>query len=486
MSKDITNKTIRATKWSSITEICVKLIQPISNMILARILVPEAFAAIATINMVVSFADIFTDAGFQKYIVQKEYESEEQKTKVINVAFWTNLLLSSVLWTIIFLFRVPIAKVVGHVELATGIVVASFALPMTSFSSIQMAVFKRKFDFRTLFFSRIVGAMIPLVITVPLAMIGLNYWALIIGTLCGRLYDAIYLTIRSSWKPRLFYSVSVLKEMLGFSVWTLVESVTVWLTVWVGVFIVAHVLDDYHSGLYNTAINTVNSIMSIVVSATTSVLFTSLSRLQNEPDEYNKLFLKFQRMVAMVVLPMGVGIFVYRSEITRILLGNQWDEASLLLGTWGLIYSFSIIFGNLISEVYRSKGRPKLSVLAQILHLVALIPVCYISAKTSFYDLSIWRPLIRIEFIVVHFCIMYKAFGMSPIRMIKNIMPYFCAAGAMGAIGVLFHYVITQEWIRYGTIAVCAFVYVVVLILIPSTRIELYAMLKAVKGGKHD
>ena len=65
---ELTTKTAIATRWSTFTEIAAKLISPITNMILARLLTPEAFGVVATINMVVSFADIFTDAGFQKFL----------------------------------------------------------------------------------------------------------------------------------------------------------------------------------------------------------------------------------------------------------------------------------------------------------------------------------------------------------------------------------------------------------------------------------
>ena len=66
-----------AAKWSIFTEIIVKIISPITNMILARILVPEEFGVVATVTMIVSFADIFTDAGFQKYVVQHQFKTKE-------------------------------------------------------------------------------------------------------------------------------------------------------------------------------------------------------------------------------------------------------------------------------------------------------------------------------------------------------------------------------------------------------------------------
>ena len=72
MENSISTNINKSLKWSSITEIVAKLIQPITNMILARILAPEAFGVVATINMIINFADMFTDAGFKKYLVQYE------------------------------------------------------------------------------------------------------------------------------------------------------------------------------------------------------------------------------------------------------------------------------------------------------------------------------------------------------------------------------------------------------------------------------
>lgn len=484
MSTDqIQQKTIRASKWSTITEIAVKLVQPISNLILVRILAPEAFAAVAIINMVVSFADIFTDAGFQRYIIQQDYESDEKKNLTVNVAFWTNFGISLLLWGIIWLCRTPISKFVGAPDLAMGIVIAALALPMTSFSSIQMALFKRDFNYRILFFTRIFSAIIPLLITIPLAIAGFDYWAIVIGTLCGRLFDALFLTLMSKWKPQFVYSFRELKRMFSFSVWSLFESISTWLTVWIGVFIVGLRLSEYYTGIYTTVINTVNSIMSIIVSATQSVLFSSLSRLKDDRNEYLKMFHAFQRTTAMFVLPIGVGMFVFQRPITDLLLGDAWMEGAPLLGIWGLCYAFSIIFGNLISSIYQSLGRPKLSVIAQLLHIIVLAPVCYYFAGGDFVVLSYARALSRFEFIFVHFLIVYFVLKISPFNMIKNIMPYLLSAVVMGAVGFLLQSQSTSTLISVLLIGVCALVYFVCLMVGKRTRKELLNLIKKVVRG---
>ena len=127
------NKVASAAKWSSITEILSKCIQPISNMLLARILSPDAFGVVATINIIISFVDMFTDAGFQKYIIQHEFEDDDKLEQNLTVAFWTNLALSIILWLFIIIFKDRIAEIVGSPGLGFTIAITCSTLPMTSF-----------------------------------------------------------------------------------------------------------------------------------------------------------------------------------------------------------------------------------------------------------------------------------------------------------------------------------------------------------------
>ena len=75
----INDKVASSTKWTFITEVMAKFVNPISNMILARLLAPEAFGVLATVLMILSFADMLADAGFQKYIIQKEFKDDLER-----------------------------------------------------------------------------------------------------------------------------------------------------------------------------------------------------------------------------------------------------------------------------------------------------------------------------------------------------------------------------------------------------------------------
>lgn len=472
------SKVLNATKWSSITEIAAKIVSPITNMILARILVPEAFGVVATVTMIISFAEMFADSGFQKYLVQYDFKEEDEKYKNANVAFWTNFGISILLWIIIIIFRNQLAKLIGNPGLGNVISIACLQLPLTSFSSIQMALYRREFDFRTLFVVRMVAVCIPFAFTIPLALLGLGYWALIIGSISIQFSNALILTIKSKWKPKLYYNIKILKEMFSFSVWSLIEAISIWLTMWVDTFIIGNALNQYYLGLYKTSTSMVNALMAIISGSTTPVLFSTLSRLQHDENQFNNMFLKFQRLVSILVFPLGVGVYLYSDLATQILLGSQWSEASGLIGIWALTSSIMIIFGHYCSEVYRSKGKPKLSFLAQVLHLVVLVPACIISSRYGFWHLVYTRSWIRLEAILIHFIIMKFAIGFPIFKIFKNVMPTAFGAICMGLFGHFLQQL--NEGILWDSfsIVICAVFYFGILFLFPSMKKEIFGLIK--------
>ncbi|NLN88254.1 MAG: lipopolysaccharide biosynthesis protein [Syntrophomonadaceae bacterium] len=454
------NQTVgQAARWSTITEIAAKILTPITTMILARLLAPEAFGVVATVTMIVSFADMLANAGFQNYLVQREFRDEKHQSDSTNVAFWTNLGISLCLWVGIAIFSEPIAYLVGNPGLGLVITVACVQLPITAFASIQMSLYRRSFDFKTLFTMRLISVSIPFVVTIPLALVGWGYWSLIIGTICGALANAVILTIKSPWKPSLFYDLKLLKEMFNFSAWSLMEAISIWLTGWIDIFIIGSALSVYFLGLYRTSLTMVSGILGIITAATTPLLFAALSRLQDDERAFNRMFFTMQRVVAYFVLPLGIGIYLYNDVATQLFLGSQWAEASRIVGVWAATSAVMIVLGHYSSEVYRAKGQPRLSFWAQVLHLVFLIPTCVISLRYGFWVLVYARALIRLQLVVVHLVIMKYVVGFPVRTMFTNILKPVVFTVVIGAIGLLLNHISPDFGWRIISIGICMAVY---------------------------
>ena len=235
-----------------------------------------------------------------------------------------------------------------------------------------MALYKRALDFKLLFKVRMIGVLIPLIITIPLALLTRSYWSLIIGMIALQVSNALILTVKSEWKPKLWYDWNIFRAMFSFSSWSMLETLSIWLTSYCDIFIVGTVLNDYYLGIYRTSMTTVGQITGIISTATTSVLYSSLSRVQNDDEQFARILFKFQKAVSIILIPLSIGIFIFRGLITEVLLGSQWHEAAWFIGIWGLSSGITIVLSHYCSEVLRAKGKPRLSTFAQIIYLLSV------------------------------------------------------------------------------------------------------------------
>lgn len=478
MAENLNNKIVNATKWSAITEVMAKLVAPISSMVLARLLTPEAFGVVATLNMVIAFAEIFTDAGFQRYLIQHEFKDEQEKDEATNVAFWSNLVMSFILWGVIAIFNEPLATLVGNPGLGHVLVVACVSIPLAAFSSIQMALFKRSLDFKTLFWRRLAIILVPLCVTIPLAFWLRSYWALVIGTIVTNLVNALLLTIKSNWRPRKFYSFARLKEMFSFCTWSIVDSILVWATSYVDIFFIGRALNAYYLGVYKTSIATVGQFTSLITASILPVIMPAISRLQDNIPEMRKTLLKFQKYTSVLLLPIGVGIFLFQDLVTAIMLGNQWTEAAPFIGLWALMEVVTVIFARFCSNVYPAIGKPRISVIVQILHLVVLIPAVIISGQYGFRTLYITRSLVRLELVLVNLIFVYALIKQSPWKMFTNILPELLSCALMSLAAWVLLRINNGTVVSFIWIVVCGGIYLTVLCIFPKDR----DLLKSIKG----
>lgn len=484
MEKDFNYRLRSATKWSAFSEIMAKLVVPISNMILARILAPEVFGIVASVNTIISFCDIFADAGFQKYIIQNQESNKERLNKIQTVAFWTNLAFSVALWVLIGIFVKPIAASVGCDGKEAAVIVASANLPLHAITSIQTAHLRRKMDFRTLFFSRIVTIVMPFVVTIPLALMTHSYWALIIGTIASNLGTSIGMTILVKWKPMLLFDKNMLKEMLGFGLWSMLESFLVWVINWGDTFIISAVLTTHLFGVYRTTMSMTNQIIGIVSASMAPVLLTALARQRSNMQRFKDTFYHISYLSGLLLIPMGIGIYIYRDTICMILLGKEWLDGADLMGIWGMISALAIVFNTYTGSVLVAMGRPKISAWIQLLQIILILPTVYMTARIGFKELSYARALVRIVGMLVYSCVLYRMYDISTIVLIRKYIPAIFSSLIMAWFGQWFLQQGYGTWLNILSILACVLIYLCILLLFPSTRGAVIAGVNQIKRSR--
>ncbi|MFT4800550.1 MAG: O-antigen/teichoic acid export membrane protein [Flavobacteriaceae bacterium] len=472
MKSNIQEKINTATKWSIITEIIAKIFGPVSSIILARLLTPEAYGVVATVTMVIAFSNLFADAGFQKYLLQATFTNTKEKFKAADVAFWTNLIISVSFFVFIYMFRFSLCKYLGNPGLELALTIACLSIPISSFSSLQNALFKRNLDFKTLFNARVISLVIPLFITIPLAFYTRSYWALIIGNLALSFIKAIFLYIKSDWKPSFYFNMTKLKEMFSFGIWVTFESILSWVSNYLDIFLIGIYLSPFYLGLYKTSTVLVAQVFTLITSAVIPVLTPSLSKFKRDRVSFDNLFFKYQKLLSIVSIPLGVIVYLNSKLITTTILGPQWIEGADFIGIWALMYGFSLLFIQFKSAALIAMGKPKYLVFGQIFYILIFVPIIIISVKNGFKTLYISRTLIRLVPIATSIFFLTYIIKMDAWRLLTNIFPALFSSFMMGLVLFVSNYYFgTSVLLLLINIFLSSIVYIVLIMLFKAEKL---------------
>lgn len=418
---DVQKKMRSSAKWTLLTEIISKIVTPLTGMILARLLDPSAFGVLASLLVVTSFAEMFADSGLQKYLVQHNFKGNKDLENGFNVAIYTSVSIAIVIWLIIAAFAEPISKMLSSADLAFPLQVMSVGIILESFNGVQMAIFKRNFRFDMLFRLRMMVIFIPLVVTIPCALLGYGYWSLIFGTLIKQIFTCIFQARYCPCRLQGYYSWKVLRNMLSFSLWSLVESISIWLTSWGGFFVAGLVLESYYLGLFRGGLILSGTIFGLVTAPIIPVFFSALSRLQGDEAEFSNTFFDVQKKVAFVAGSIGIVLLSFSDFIVSIALGEQWKEIEFFIGLLGVTDCISVSVNSLASEALRAKGMPMLSCLSQVMYFPVKLLAIYFLADYGFDAMAIGVCICSVYLDFIKIILLNKYIFLSARKILRNI-----------------------------------------------------------------
>ena len=383
----------KSVKWSLFGELFAKLAIPISTMILARLLTPEVYGITTAVTIVVTFCEMVTESGFSKFLIQHDFSSKEEFKKYFSVSFISSIFLSILMVALVYIFRKPLSHAVGNDGYEMVLFVSCFQIPIASLNAIYSAVLKRDFKFKNLFQIKVIYSLVPFIITVPLAILGMKHWSLVIGSIAAQIIQLPLLILFSKNSFKLYFSFKYLKKTFVFAAPMILESIVIWLCSWTSTVFAARYFDLSTVGIIKVSNSTINSIFLLFSAAFTSVLFPALSRLKNDKNEYQKTFISIQSAALSILIPLGIGVYFYSKTVCDIFLGSQWERAAFVIGIFALTKPLIICFNNFQSEVFRSNGHFYSSILYQLVMLSIDITLKLTLGKIS-YSWFIWSTVI--------------------------------------------------------------------------------------------
>ncbi|MDJ0630905.1 MAG: oligosaccharide flippase family protein [Rhodobacter sp.] len=164
------------------------ILRLISNLILTRLLFPEAFGLMALVQVVIAGVAMFSDLGFRSAIIQHPRGNDPV---FLNTAWTLQILRGLLLMAIIMACAGPAAAFYEEPMLEGLLMIAAFVPLFRGFESVNMLTANRTLQLERLTLLMIGCQFVGIVVTISLAWALGSVWALAMGLLVQPLLQAV-------------------------------------------------------------------------------------------------------------------------------------------------------------------------------------------------------------------------------------------------------------------------------------------------------
>lgn len=298
-----------------------------TTVVLARLLLPSDYGLQSMVFTLTAFFSLFKDAGLSVATVQRETLTQEQ----ISTLFWLNVALGVVL-TILVAAAAPLLAAFYKQPHLLGITVASATIFLFNSLSVQhRALLDRSMRFATNVKIDILCAFIGSVVAVVMAFLGFGYWSLICQNISIPIVGTIAVWGAMPWIPGKPRWTPELKSMVRFGGTVTLNSVVVYVAYNMEKILLGRYWGAAPLGIYGRAYQLATLPVQQLIGATHTIAFSVLSRMQGEAERLQRAYLKSLSLIVSLTVPVVISSAVFADEIVRVLLGEKWMGAALVL-----------------------------------------------------------------------------------------------------------------------------------------------------------
>lgn len=309
--------------WNLLERLGTQGAQLIVSIILARILLPEAYGVLSLVTVFINLATVVVETGFGSSIIQKKDITRHE----IDIIFTFNLAISLLLCLILWLGAPLIAGFYDNYDynlLAWVIRIYALILPIGSITSIQSAMIYRDMQFKKFFVVNILVILGSSTVGIVMALLGAGVWALIFQQLSAKLFLLIALLIAVSWKPHLNFRFTQAKSMFRFGGNILFNRLITMLYHQMSSLVIGKQYTSEMLAFYSKG-NTFPSLIATNTDyALQKVMFSAYSKVQDDMAKVRDLMRKTIRLSTFLLSPLMFGMLACSENFVRVVLTDKW------------------------------------------------------------------------------------------------------------------------------------------------------------------
>lgn len=427
--------------WKFSERICAQIVTLFVSIILARLLSPDDYGAIALVTVFITIANVFVTNGFGNALIQKMNADSLDFSSV----FYVNFVFSLVLYGLLFLLSPYIARFYNMEILCPVMRILSIRIPIAAINSVQQAYVSRNMMFKKFFFSTLFGTLLSGILGCIMAYQGFGIWALVGQYLTNTTTDTIVLWFTVKWRPKLEFSFIRVKALLSYG-WKLLLSGLLdngyqqLRSLIIGKRYSSSDLAYYNQGQKYPELAVVNINASI-----SSVLFPAISQNQDDITRVKSMTRRAIKVSSFIMWPLMFGLMIIANPLISIILTDKWLPCVPYLQIACFTYGFwPIHTANL--EALKAIGRSDLFLKLEIVKKIIGIILLLISMNYGVMAIALSGIITTIISCFINAYPNTHILNYKYLEQFSDILPNMFTSIFMGVLIYPFKYIITSKF----------------------------------------
>lgn len=300
------------------------------NLILTRLLFPEAFGMMAIIQAVFYGAHMLTDVGIAASIVQKDRGNDPV---FLNTAWTIQIVRGAIVWAGLCALSLPLAYFYNEPLLAIMLPVSGFGAVIVGFSSTKLHTAQRNLEAARVTQIEIGTYALGLLCTIYLAWLTQSVWALVWGGIFAsflRMF-ASHVALHGI-NNKFAWDHETVTHLKGFGRWIMLSSALTFVSVEGARLLIGAILDMRQLALFTLASTMSLMFWQAIEQVAGRVFFPAYAEIQrSNPDNLRNTL--FKARLAVILPSWGfAAIFVFwGTQVMDFLYDARYHESGIML-----------------------------------------------------------------------------------------------------------------------------------------------------------
>ena len=319
----------RQVLWLTAPFALQQVIRLATNVVLTRLLAPEMFGVMLLVNTLRTGTELLSDIGVGQSVVRSPHAHDRV---FLDTAWTVQLLRGAGLMLIALLAAEPLARAYGNPDLAGIVALVSLTFLLVGLQSPEIFLMQRDMRLVQRGAYDLACAVAQSVITVALAWVWGNLWALVWGLVLGQLFaTAMTYAFGPLRVPRLVWRREFAGEIFHFGKWVFLSTAVYFAAMSADRIYFSAVLPLALVGIYGVARTFADLLMALAQRLGAFLVFPKVVELRQRSADVASRFTHNRRLALGAIAVAMAGMLAGSDRLILILYDQRYHAAAFML-----------------------------------------------------------------------------------------------------------------------------------------------------------